>query len=88
MGKECVQLHLKTSDLTTHRIFSDIYIYIYTYFNCSWVDTLWQQYSTHLHTNCTQNTDNRTYITIKRKNFGSAMPRLCKLYPGVCLTSE
>jgi len=23
--------------------------------NCSWVDTRWQQYSTHLHTNSTQN---------------------------------
>jgi hypothetical protein len=27
-----------------------------------------QQYSTHVHTNCTQNTENGTYITIKRKN--------------------
>jgi len=23
--------------------------------NCNWADTRWQQYSTHLHTNCTQN---------------------------------
>jgi hypothetical protein len=23
--------------------------------NCNWVDTRWQQYSTHLHTNNTQN---------------------------------
>jgi hypothetical protein len=23
--------------------------------NCNWVDTRWQQYSTHLHTNSTQN---------------------------------
>jgi hypothetical protein len=34
-------------------------------FNCNWVDTRWQQYSTHLHTNSTQNTENGTYITIK-----------------------
>jgi hypothetical protein len=37
-----------------------IYIYIY---NCNWVDTRWQQYSSHLHTNSTQNT---TYITITK----------------------
>jgi hypothetical protein len=40
-----------------------IYIYffyamIYT-FNRSWVDTRWQQYITHLHTNSTHNTDKR-----------------------------
>jgi hypothetical protein len=29
--------------------YSDIFV------NCSWVDTRWQQYSTHLHTNSTQN---------------------------------
>jgi hypothetical protein len=35
--------------------------------NCNWVDTHWQQYSTHLYTNSTQNntmkqnTQNRTY---------------------------
>jgi hypothetical protein len=32
----------------------DIYIYI---FNRSWVDTRWQQYITHLHTNSTHNTE-------------------------------
>jgi hypothetical protein len=39
-------------------------------FSCNWVDTRWQQYSTHLHTNNTQNTQNGTYeyITIKRKD--------------------
>jgi hypothetical protein len=35
-------------------------------FNCNWVDTRWQKYSTHLHTNNTQNTDNGKYITIKK----------------------
>jgi hypothetical protein len=49
--------------------------------NCIWVDTRWQQYSTHLHTNSTQNS------TI---NLGRvlAVPRLCELYSGICLTSE
>jgi hypothetical protein len=37
-------------------------------FNCNWVDTRWQQYSSHLHTNSTQNTPNRTYITITKLN--------------------
>ena len=29
--------------------------YIDIFVNCSWVDTRWQQYSTHLHTDSTQN---------------------------------
>jgi len=39
--------------------------------NCSWVDTRWQWYSIHLHTNNKQNnttkknTQNRTYVTIR-----------------------
>jgi hypothetical protein len=58
-------------------------------FNYNWVDTRWQQYSTHLHTNSTQNTENGTYITIKRKNWElRAVPRLCDSYPGICLTTE
>jgi hypothetical protein len=44
-----------------------IYIFIYL-FNCNWVDTRWQKYSTHLHTNNTKNTENGTYITIKKLN--------------------
>ena len=41
------------------------------FLNCSWVVTRWQQYSTHLHTNSTQNDtvkqniQNGTYITIR-----------------------
>jgi hypothetical protein len=34
--------------------------------NRNWVDIRWQYYSTHLHTNNTQNTQNVTYITIKQ----------------------
>jgi len=30
--------------------------------HCNWVDTWWQQYSTHLHTNSTQMTQNKQYI--------------------------
>jgi hypothetical protein len=69
------------------------YLFIVCLFiiNCNWVDTRWQQYSTHLHTNSTQNTENGTYITIKRKRKMwevRAVPRLCELYPGVCLTTD
>jgi hypothetical protein len=32
-------------------------------FNRSWVDTRWQQYITHLHTNSTHNTEKNTYNT-------------------------
>jgi hypothetical protein len=44
------------------------------WYNCTWVDNRSQQYSTHLHTNSTQNTENGTYIKIKKfKNYlGSA----------------
>jgi hypothetical protein len=60
-------------------------------FNCNWVDTRWQQYSTHwvdtrwqqynthLHTNSTQDIENGTYITLKRKKWEvRAVPRLCE----------
>jgi len=56
-------------------------IYKYDIFNCNWVDTRWQQYSTHLHTNNTQNNT----INLGRVR---TVPRLCELYPGVCLTTE
>jgi hypothetical protein len=39
----------------------DIYI-----LNRNLFDTRWQQYSTHLHTNSTQDTENGTYITINK----------------------
>jgi hypothetical protein len=49
--------------------------------NCSWVATRWQLYSTHLHTDSTQN---------DTVNFGRVrvVPRLCELYPGIYLTTE
>jgi hypothetical protein len=40
--------------------------------NRNWVDTRWQQYSTHLYTNGTQNTENGTYVTIKK--YGKCRP--------------
>ena len=52
-----------------------------TFVNCNWVATRWQQYSTHLHTNSTQNN------TI---NLGTvrAVPCLCELYRVIWLTAE
>jgi hypothetical protein len=50
--------------------------------NCNWVATRWQQYSTHLHTN---NTQNNTFHQFGRV---LAVPRLCELYPDICLTTE
>jgi len=49
-----------------------------TFVNCNWADTRWQQYSTHLHTDDTQNKT----INLGRER---AVHRLCELYPGVCL---
>jgi hypothetical protein len=42
-----------------------LFIYLFV-FNYSWVDTRWQQYSTHLHTTSTQNTENGTQINNKK----------------------
>jgi len=57
--------------------------------NCNWVDTRWQQYSTHLHTNNTQN-DTKQTIHRTTQQFGRvrAVPRLGVLYLGICLTTD
>jgi hypothetical protein len=52
----------------------DMIRYTIRYINRKWVDTRWQQYSTH-------NTE--------KGKLGSAdRARLCELYPGICLTTE
>jgi hypothetical protein len=43
------------------------YYYYYYYLTANWVDTRWRQYSTHLHTNSTQNTEDGAHITIRKK---------------------
>ena len=57
--------------------------------NCSWVPTRWQQHGTHLHTNSTQN-DTKQTIHRTTQHFGRvrAVPHLCGVYPGICLTTE
>jgi hypothetical protein len=61
-------------------IYKYIYIYIYV-FNRNWVDTWWQRYITHF---------TQTVHIIQRKENWEvrALPRLCGLYPGICLTTE
>ena len=64
-------------------------IYLIYICNCSWVVTRWQQYSTHLHTNSTQN-DTKQTVHRTTQQFGRvrAVPRLGQLYPGICLATE
>ena len=49
----------------------------------------WQQYSTHLHRNNTQNNIKQTILRITQQ-FGRlcAVPHCCGFYPGICLTTE
>jgi hypothetical protein len=56
--------------------------------NCNWVATRWQKYSTHIHTNNTQNDTKQTiYRTTQKLRRVRAVPRLCGFYPGICLTT-
>jgi hypothetical protein len=50
-------------DMIYDTIWHDMMWYV---FNCNWVETRWQKDSTHIHTNDIQNTENGTYITIKK----------------------
>jgi hypothetical protein len=57
--------------------------------NCNWVATRWQQYSTHLHTNNTQNDTKQTvHRTTQKFRKGVAVPSLCGFYPDICLATE
>jgi hypothetical protein len=60
-------IRISTVEVTADQIF--ILLYIDIFVNYNWVDTRWQQFSTHLHTN---NTENNTI------NWGrvQAVPRL------------
>jgi hypothetical protein len=42
--------------------------------NCNWVDTRWQQYSTHLHKKNTQNNTNNNITTPKKSNTEECWP--------------
>jgi hypothetical protein len=50
-------------------------------------------YIIHLHSNSTQNTEDETHIRNTNYNWEvnwevRAVPLLCELYPGICLTTE
>jgi hypothetical protein len=61
----------------------------YDIFNCNWVVTRWQQYSTHIYTNNTENDTKQTiHTTTQKLGRVRAVPRLCGFYPGICLTTE
>jgi len=75
---------------------------IWYIFNRNWVATLWQLFSTHVHTNNAGNVTTQTmqraqkYIEQHKKIHSAtqqlgrvrAVPRLCGIYPGICLTTE
>jgi hypothetical protein len=66
-----------------------IYDMLYDIFNCNWVATRWQQYSTNIHTNNTQNNTKQTiHRTTQKLGIVLAVPRLYGFYPGICLTTE
>jgi len=78
----CNQTPIHTNhNIRNHATVQATDIDIDIFVNCSWVDTHWQKYSTHLQTNNTQNN------TI---NLGRVwtVPRLCELYPGIFLTTK
>jgi hypothetical protein len=79
-GSSTVHISTQTVNRLTPGGSSTVHIYTQTV----------QQYSTHLHTNSTQNTGNGTHIKMKGNKIWEvrAVPRLCELYPGICLTFE
>jgi len=70
-------------------IYIYMYVMIYDIFNCNWVATRWQQYSTHIHTNNRENDTKQTiHRTTQKLGRVRAVPRLCGFYPGICLITE
>jgi hypothetical protein len=82
-----MQMHTENTPRNTFLIYlgnMEIYCILKTcciifdiFVNYNWVVTRWQQYSTHLHTNITQNDTKQQYIE-QNNNFGrmQAVPRL------------
>jgi len=78
--KDC--LHVAQINFNSYEIpFTPFSNSIDIFVNANCVETRWQQYSTHLHTDSTQN--NTSSLGRVR-----AVPRLCELYRGICLTHE
>jgi len=82
-----IAMFLAPSSITVLLFTFDMIWYIFV--NCNWVATRWQQYSTHSHTNNTQNDTKQTiHKTTQKLGRVRVVPRLCGLYPGICLTTE
>jgi hypothetical protein len=79
-GLRCYIKHIiRINDM----IWYDIFV------NCNWVATRWQQYSTRLRKNDTQNDTKQTIYRPTQKFWKSAgVPHLCGFWPGFCLTTE
>jgi hypothetical protein len=58
------------------------------FINCSWVATRWQQFSTHLHTNSTQNDTKQTIHRTAHLGRVLAVTHLYGCYAGIFLTTE
>jgi hypothetical protein len=67
-----VVLYLQFKHVFSLTMDYSLLLLLFIYFNRNWGDTRWQQYSTHLHTNSTQNTENGTYIIKRGNKLGSA----------------
>jgi hypothetical protein len=83
-GSEWVEICLYSPSGVGRNSCIFFYIMYDVFVKLNWVATRWQQYSTHLHTNSTQNDTKQTI------HFGRVrvLPRPCELYPGICLTTE
>jgi hypothetical protein len=65
-----------------------IYIYIYIKLQLGWHPVAAVQY-TFTHKQYTEYTERNIHNNKKKKNWEvRAVPRLCELYPGICLTTE
>ena len=72
-----LSLFIRSKCPATCQTFNFDMIWYDIFINCNWVVTRWQQYSTHLHTNSTQN-DTKQTIHRTTQQFGRvlAVPRL------------
>jgi hypothetical protein len=93
---DCMRSKMRwDNQIRLERAVFNIYMMIYDIFNCNWVATRWQLFSTHVHTNTgnvTKQTIHRTQkihtATTKKIGRVRAVPRLCGYHPGIFLTTE